>query len=206
MVNPSSQTRLWTRGKIYLTKNNKIIKADKKISDYLNKFFSSIVKNLDIRRYKIGYDSVVDNTTDPILKAILKFWKHPSIIAINDRYKGKDTFNFNEVHMTETKNQILQLNKRKAKQSYDIPTRIIIENADILSDVLCNNTATLYRQTFLSVLSLRTLHLCIKIMDHLIFCPIYQKLIKILFTQMTKFFETIFSRYQFGLRKSFSTQ
>ena len=66
-----------------------------------------MVENLDIKRYEIGSDTVVDNTTDPTLKAILKYKKHPSIIAINDRYKGKDTFNFNEVHITETKNQIL---------------------------------------------------------------------------------------------------
>ena len=41
--------------------------------------------------------------------------------------------------MTEIKNQTLKLNKRKAKQSYDIPTRVIVENPDIFSDVLCNN-------------------------------------------------------------------
>ena len=64
-------------------------------------------------------DSYVDNTTDPTLKAILKYRKHPSIIAFNDRNKGRDTFNFNEVHVTEIKKQILKLNKRKATQSYD---------------------------------------------------------------------------------------
>ena len=37
------------------------------------------------------------------------------------------------------KNQISKLNKRKATQGYDILTRVIIENADIFSDVLCNN-------------------------------------------------------------------
>ena len=57
-------------------------------------FFSSIVENLDIKRQKIGSDSVVDNTADPNLKAILKYRKHPSIIAINDRYRGKDIFIF----------------------------------------------------------------------------------------------------------------
>ena len=41
--------------------------------------------------------------------------------------------------MTEINNQALKLNKRKATQSYDIPTRVIVENPDIFSDVLCNN-------------------------------------------------------------------
>ena len=65
--------------------------------------------------------------------------KYPSIIVINDRYKGKDIFNFNEVHATEIKKQILKLDKRKATQSYDIPTGVIVEYADIFIDVLCNN-------------------------------------------------------------------
>ena len=30
-------------------KNDKIVKSDKKAADYLNEFFSSIVKNLDIK-------------------------------------------------------------------------------------------------------------------------------------------------------------
>ena len=38
--------------------------------------------------------------------------------------------------MTEIKDQILKLNKRKATQSYDIPTKVIIEDADIFSDAL----------------------------------------------------------------------
>ena len=128
-----------TRDKVCLTEKDKIIKTDKKTADCLNEVFSSIAQNLDIKRYEIGSDSVVNNTTDPTLKAILKYRKHLSIIAINDRYKGNDTLNFNEVHETEIKNQILQLNKRIATQGYDIPNRVIIENADIFSDILCNN-------------------------------------------------------------------
>ena len=117
------------RDKIYLTKN-KIIKTDQKTVGYLNELFSSIVENHDIKRYEIGSDSLVDNTTDPTLKAILKYRKHPSLIAINDRYKGKDIFNFNEVHVIEIKNKIFKLSnfqifKRNATQSYDIQTRLI---------------------------------------------------------------------------------
>ena len=64
-------------------------------------FFSSIVENLKIKRFEIGSNSVVDNTIDPTLKVISNYRKHPSIIIINNRYKGKDTFNFNEVHVIE---------------------------------------------------------------------------------------------------------
>ena len=52
---------------------------------------------------------------------------------------NEKTFNFKKVQLTETKNQILKSNKRKATQSYDIPIKVIVENPDIFSDVLCNN-------------------------------------------------------------------
>ena len=42
-------------------------------------------------------------TTDTTLKAILNYRKNPSIIAIIDRYKGKDSFDFNKAHVTEIK-------------------------------------------------------------------------------------------------------
>ena len=42
-------------------------------------------------------------TTHTTLKAILNYRKNPSIIAIIDWYKGKDSFNFNKAHVTEIK-------------------------------------------------------------------------------------------------------
>ena len=158
-----------------------------------------MVENLDIKRYEIGSDTVVENTTDPILKAILKYRKHPSIIAINDRYKGKDTFNFNEVHVTEIKHQILKLNKRKATQSYDIPTGVIIENDDIFSDVLCNNfnnsiVSSNFPQ-YLKLADIITLHKKGKktLKENyrpVSILPILSKIYeKFMFTQMTNFFE-----------------
>ena len=52
----------------------------------------------------------MDNTTDTTLKDILKY-----------RNKGRGIFNFNEVYVSEIKNQIFKLNKRNATQSYDNP-------------------------------------------------------------------------------------
>ena len=105
----------------------------------------------------------MDNTTDLSLKAFSKYTKHSSITAISDRYKRKDTFRFNEFHVTESKNRILKLNKRKATQSYDIPTRVIIENADIFSDALCNNfNNSIVSSNFSLRLKFADITLCIK--------------------------------------------
>ena len=51
-------------------------------------FFFSIVENLDIKRYEIGSDSI---NIDPTLKAILRYRKCSSIVAINGRYKDIPT-------------------------------------------------------------------------------------------------------------------
>ena len=114
------------------------------------------------------------------------------------------------------KNQISKLNKRKATQSYDILTRVIIENADIFSDVLYNNFKnSIVLSNFPRYLNLadithlnkkgeKTLkenHRPVSILPNL--SKIYEK---IMFTQMPTFFESIFSRYQCGFRKGFGTQ
>ena len=42
-------------------------------------------------------EPIVNNISDPILKAILKYRKHPGVIAIRDKFKIKETFSFVEV-------------------------------------------------------------------------------------------------------------
>ena len=48
--------KIMTKEKIYLTENNELTK-------YLNEFFSSLLQNLYITRYKIGSDPFVGNTS-----------------------------------------------------------------------------------------------------------------------------------------------
>ena len=52
-----------------------------------------MVQNIDFSRYSKD-KPLVSNTNDTTLKAILKYRNHPSIIAIQNKYKGNDSFNF----------------------------------------------------------------------------------------------------------------
>ena len=74
----------------------------------LNSFFSNIVTNLKIPEYK-DYDiSFNEDVSDPIIKLILKYRNHPSILTIGEVCKNKlnqqPLFSFSKV----TKNEIVK--------------------------------------------------------------------------------------------------
>ena len=77
--------------KITLADNEKVITNDKEIAKFLNDFFSNIIKTLNIRK-KDRTDSIIENVRDFTLKAILKYRKHPSILAMKRRIKGGPVF------------------------------------------------------------------------------------------------------------------
>ena len=109
----------------------------------LNSFFSNIVTNLKIPEYK-DYDiSFNENVSDPIIKLILKYRNHPSILTIGEVCKSKlnkqPLFSFSKVTKNEIVNELLSLDTCKASQDSDIPTKILIENSDIFAELLFAN-------------------------------------------------------------------
>ena len=91
-VKPLLSGKVAGNDKIHLIENNELVKTDLEIAEILNNFFSNIVQNLDISRYS-NDEPLVSNINDAILKAILKYRNLPSIIAIQNKCKGKDSFN-----------------------------------------------------------------------------------------------------------------
>ena len=55
--------------------------TEKGIVEVFNMFFASIIKNLNISQYS-DFDPIAEKVKDSILKAILKYKEHPSILAI----------------------------------------------------------------------------------------------------------------------------
>ena len=84
----------------------------KKQLRFFNKIFGNIVKNGNISRYS-DFDPTVENVKDPTLKAILKYKKHPSILAIRAKCDKNGAFSFTEVSFKEIETEIrlLKLNK-----------------------------------------------------------------------------------------------
>ena len=78
----------------------------------------------------------MDNIEDQTLRAILKYKNHPSIIAIQNKFKVGDVFYFRELEKEGIQKEIHKLNNSKVSQHSDIPTKIIKSNSDIFSDFL----------------------------------------------------------------------
>ena len=82
-----------------LSENGEILKTDVELETVkvLNTFFSNVVQNFNISRFP-DFDPFIRNIKGPTLKAILKYQKHPSKIASENRYGDGFSFNFVEVN------------------------------------------------------------------------------------------------------------
>ena len=114
--------------------------GDSNTAEVLNTFFSNIVSNLKIEGYS-NCDPLANNTRDPVLKCIVKYRNHPSILAIGEVYnkKGRLPLSFSKTQRDKILSDILKLETSKACQDTDIPTKIVKENADIFANVLVSN-------------------------------------------------------------------
>ena len=64
--------------------------------------------------------------SDSVLKSIMKYRNHPSILKIGEvYYRSNANFSFSTVQRTQILNEITQLNSSKAGQSTDIPTKTL---------------------------------------------------------------------------------
>ena len=136
-MKPFLSDEIVSKEQILLVENDEIISEDSKIAESLNSFFSNIVKNPGYRPHN---DSLFENVSDPILKVILKYRNHPSILTIGEVCKNKSNkqplFSFSQATRDEILKEILSSDTPKTCQDTDIPTKILKENADIFSDFL----------------------------------------------------------------------
>ena len=104
----------------------------------------------------------------------------------------------------------------KASQYSDIPTKIIKENSDIFSNFICESINNSIKSSIfpscLKHADVTPLHKkCNKSLKEnyrpVSILPILSKVFeRSMFKQMSSFFDDIFSKYQYGFRKGFSTQ
>ena len=59
----------------------------------LNAYYLNIVQNLDIQQYNAD-DLICENINDPLLKVIVRYRNHPSIVAIKKFCYSKSHFSF----------------------------------------------------------------------------------------------------------------
>ena len=81
-------------------------------------------------------DPICKNINDPLLKAIVRYRNHPSIVEIKKFCNSKSHFSSKNVQKEEIHEEV---NINKATQNTDISTKIIKENSDIFGDFIFSN-------------------------------------------------------------------
>ena len=99
--------------------------------------FSNIVSNLNIEGYS-NCEPLANNIRGPVLKCIVKYRNHPSILAIGEVFQ-RPLFSFSKIQRDEVLSDILKLETSRVSQDTDIPTKIVKENADIFVIVHVSN-------------------------------------------------------------------
>ena len=119
---PSLSEKFNARERISLSENGEIVRTKKGTAEAFTTFFGNIVTNLNISQY-FDFDLIIENVKDQTLNAILKFKKHPSIVAIRTKCNKNGIFSFKEVSFKEIETEIRLLKLSKACQYSDIPTQ-----------------------------------------------------------------------------------
>ena len=132
IVKPMLSKKIKSNERITLIENDEIIKTEKGTAKVLNAFFSNIVQNLDIQQCNVN-DPICENINDPLLKAILRYRNHPSIVAIKKFCNSKSHFSFKDVQKEDILKEVNNLNINKATKNTDFPTKIVKENSGIFS-------------------------------------------------------------------------
>ena len=112
-VKPFLSDKSINSDKIHLNENGELIDSKSKAAEVLNEFFSNIIKNLKIPEYE-NLNRNFEKVKDPVLKAILKYKKHLSIIAIKGKSKNwKVTF-----HEVDNEKIIKEIKRFKRLRGY----------------------------------------------------------------------------------------
>ena len=78
---PLLSSKIISNGKITTVEGDKIRRIDKETVKVLNEFFSKVVTRLNIPQFN-QIKRTSENISDPVVKAIVKYRAHPSVIAI----------------------------------------------------------------------------------------------------------------------------
>ena len=131
-VKPLFSEKHFSNNKITLLEGEEIISKDQEIAEIFDAYFANIVVNLDIEGF-VTCDYSYDLELDYIANIIVKFKNHPSILTIKERVKIEKLFSFRPVDESVICDKIDSLNKSKPTTYNNIPTRILVDNKDIIS-------------------------------------------------------------------------
>ena len=128
VVKPLLWNKVVYNERITIVGDDKIIENDKNAASILNEFFSDITTTPGIPQYN-ETELVNHNIDDSLMKAILKYRFHPSIVAIKKKCNSGLSFSFSQVERHEIMKEINNFKTNKATQSAYMLTKHIKENS-----------------------------------------------------------------------------
>ena len=154
----------------------------------------------------------------PDIEKIVKHYEsHPSVLKIKENIQCDEKFKFKDLIEEDIHKEIMQLNLKKASIENDLPTELLKESMDIVSDYLSNiynnsktnelypNSLKMGTVTPINKKSAQTLLKKDQRPVNLI--PIVSKLYeRIMYDEIYKYVDKFLSSYLFGYRKMHSTQ
>ena len=99
--------------KITLIEQNEIISEELETAKILNNYFNKVVENLNIES-DVTLLQNKDQIDDPVLSAINKYEKHPSILRIKNNMKDKNQFSFTYINSEDFESEIFKLDPSKS--------------------------------------------------------------------------------------------
>ena len=199
--------------RILLVEGDNVISKDIDIATVFNTYFNSITDTLEIPQWNANVSIV---SLDLIDQAIEKFALHPSISKIKSRCPHENLFDFHDVTFDDTLNEILRLDKLK-KTSGNIPVKMLLQlvandAAHVLTGCFNSSLANDYFPDELKLADIIPIHKKDSTSNKANYRPIsllptvskvFEKLV---FKQLSSFFETRLSKLLCGFRKKYSTQ
>ena len=217
-VKPFFSDKNRVKNKITLIEEKtKIVSSNNLIAETFNKFFANIVPSLGLQ-CKDELLASVEHIQDPLEKIIENFKQHPSIIAIMKHRPNKSNFSFSRVAKRSIESLIRTLDSSKTIQKGNIPTKIVEENIDIMSNTFHEDINKCFSESFFpddlkraevipvfkkyikkDSKTLKDNYRPVSILSNI--SKIYETC---LYNELSNYFEDIFSDYQFGFRKGIS--
>ena len=109
-----------------------IISDDDQVAQIVNHFFSNAVKSLNIDYFEhFSFDCIFSDSEDPVINAIEKYSKHPSILKIKENYPQNTTFSFQETNFETVYKLVINLDATKSSPVESVPVRILKDTADV---------------------------------------------------------------------------
>ena len=120
---------------IIIVENDTISTDNREVAEKLNTFFIDSVAYLDIEPFLQNELRTLDSNDD-VHMIIRKYREHPSILRIKENVNFDQKFQFNDVTNEKIKKDITNLDEKKARIENDIPTNLLKETKDIVSNYI----------------------------------------------------------------------